>query len=380
MIITRNNYEESFLLYTDNELSAAERKAVEAFVQNNPDLAKELELFQQFKLNPEEQVVFNGKELLMKSEPTDQIIHAGNYEEFFVLYADDELTNEEKAAVEQFVYRNPQFQSAFELMQQVKLTPDTSLVFENKEILYRKEDDDKVIPFRWWRLAAAAIVLLVLGFLWLNRNSNAINKEVAQKGEPVKVKDQVPSIQQKSNEPAAGKNRAEQLQKESLATAEEKKGNREQHAINANSNKPQKNNKAQFAVNQPKQEKEKVPDNSNGLAANNDLKHTTVGAITDQATVNIEPKNKLIASIDKKSLIDQPSIILDPAVNEQNNVSFASSTDDNVEVLNTTVNKKNSLRGFLRKASRLIAKKTERADENGNRKGLLIGGFEIALK
>ncbi len=379
MNITRNNYEEFFLLYTDNELSDAERKGVEAFVQNNPDLAKELELFQQFKLNPEEQVIFNGKEGLMKPETGTTGIHAGNYEAFFVLYADDELTNEEKASVEQFVYRNPQFQSAFELMQQVKLTPDPSLVFENKEILYRKEEDDKVIPFRWWRLAAAAIVLLVLGFLWLNRNSNAINKEVAKKDEPVKVKDQVPSIQQKPTDPVAEKNNQEQLQEERLATKEKKRENKEEGNLNTNTGKLPKNNKAQFAVNRVKKEKEDAGDKIE-VAKVVDLKHTDIGSISNQGNVIAEPKNRLIASIDKKPLIDQPSIILDPTVNEQNNISFASSTDDNVEVLNTTVNKKNSLRGFLRKASRLIAKKTERADESGNRKGLLIGGFEIALK
>ena len=41
MIINRHNYEECFILYWDNELTASQKQAVENFVKENPDLQEE---------------------------------------------------------------------------------------------------------------------------------------------------------------------------------------------------------------------------------------------------------------------------------------------------------------------------------------------------
>ncbi len=41
MIINRHNYEECFILYWDNELSASQKQAVENFVKENQDLQEE---------------------------------------------------------------------------------------------------------------------------------------------------------------------------------------------------------------------------------------------------------------------------------------------------------------------------------------------------
>ena len=44
MNITRNNYEEYFLLYADGELNATDKQAVENFLTIHPDLAEELDM------------------------------------------------------------------------------------------------------------------------------------------------------------------------------------------------------------------------------------------------------------------------------------------------------------------------------------------------
>lgn len=79
MIINRDNYEEFFLLYIDKELDTDGKAAVERFVNQNPDLGKELEMLLQSTLI-DDNFQFPDKELLYKKERS---ITISNYKEYF---------------------------------------------------------------------------------------------------------------------------------------------------------------------------------------------------------------------------------------------------------------------------------------------------------
>ena len=164
MNINRNNYEEYFLLYADNELSAEEKSMVEMFVKQNADLEEEFVMLQQSVVKPDITIRLTDKNPLYKNEG---FIDETNYEEKFLLYTDNELSFSEIEETEKFVLSNPSLQKEFSLLQQVKYEPDTSVVFPDKRSLYKKEDDTRVIPFRWKALAAA--VLLGIG-VWAGVN------------------------------------------------------------------------------------------------------------------------------------------------------------------------------------------------------------------
>lgn len=62
-------------------------------------------------------------------------IDRSNYEAFFILYMDNELSSEERSEVEAFALAHPDLQEELDLLLQSRLLPDESILFENKEEL-----------------------------------------------------------------------------------------------------------------------------------------------------------------------------------------------------------------------------------------------------
>jgi hypothetical protein len=159
--INRNNYEEYFLLYADNELNAEMKLAVENFIEQNTDLAVELDMLLKTKSAPEE-MIFADKDLLLRTEGNS--INETNYEEYFLLYIDNELSIAKREEVEMYVLQHPKLQKEFINLKQVVLTPET-LNYNNKEDLYRTEKK-RTVYMRPWRFAAAAIFIGICAVGW----------------------------------------------------------------------------------------------------------------------------------------------------------------------------------------------------------------------
>ncbi|WP_026768285.1 anti-sigma factor [Asinibacterium sp. OR53] len=162
--IDRHNYEELFLLYLDGELPAADAKAVEQFVADNPDLAVELEALRQTLLLPGEPVDFPFKESLYKNTTS---VNASSYEEQLLSYIDDELAGAEKESMEALLMKNPEAKAYLHLLQQTKLEAEP-VSFPYKESLYRSASTKRPVIYISWQRVAVAAVLAGLGLvIWL---------------------------------------------------------------------------------------------------------------------------------------------------------------------------------------------------------------------
>lgn len=204
MNINRNNYEEYFLLYADNELSKAERKMVEVFVNENQDLKEEFCMLKLTINIPDEEVKLDDKSFLFKNGSAFEI-NENNYEEIFVLYFDGELSEKEKVETESFVAKHRELKADFELIGKAKLDADLSIVYPGKKELYRKEKKGTVVSIMLWRYVAAAVLI---GFgLWISvpyfsthdaENSGTAQLTPEKNSAPVKPKSIIPQTRKEA--------------------------------------------------------------------------------------------------------------------------------------------------------------------------------------
>ena len=147
-MITRENYEEFFLSYIDNELAAETRLAVEDFVAANPDLREELETLIQCRLEPESDTVFPDSRSLLQ------------YEQSLLLYVDGELDEAGRKAIAELTRNEPHYAQELKRLQNTVSDPDAAVVFPDKESLYRPVKRRRVVMMPWLRATAAAAVVL----------------------------------------------------------------------------------------------------------------------------------------------------------------------------------------------------------------------------
>ncbi|MBK8143423.1 MAG: hypothetical protein IPK57_22225 [Chitinophagaceae bacterium] len=377
MNINRHNYEECFILYMDNELSSDERRMVEEFIQHHPDLKEELEILQQFKLTPDTDIIFEGKEELLKGQENPSL-HLSNYEEYLLLYTDNELNTAQKTMVEQFVKENPSIKKEMELLQRTKFQPE-HIVFTHKESLYRREEKVKALPVRWWRAAAA---ILILG-LSLTTALLFNNKKAPEPAEMAKT-----TGNEEKNVPAGHQNK-----ENTIAVVEEVKvpGNNPEEKNNSTGYAPDnKQSNTQIAVkNKNSRAENPIPrniivpvKNNESLIADNLTGTNNLPKPESNPYVNSDlPRTEIAGNIPKEKNTLHPSLTNPVVTNRTTSPSDfvqASNTISDEDV-NDAGGKKNKLRGLFRKVTRTFEKRTN-IDPTDDDNRLLVGGLAIRLK
>jgi hypothetical protein len=367
MNINRHNYEEYFILYLDNELNPEERGQVELFAQANPDLQQELSLLLQTRLMPDESVGYEGKELLLHNAANSTITFT-NYEEWLLLYVDQEVTPAQKTAIEQFAAAHSAIAEELYVLQQTKSEPEETIVFANKESLFRSEETTRrVLPIAWRRIAIAAILLLAISltslFIINSRKPGSIAKPIAfSQPDTAKTNTVDPLVNSKNQTDPA-----DQIITTTIDSQPSSAGLKTAIAI--------KSDGKEMAT-----AKKTIENTSIVMSKDETSTTTTITDPSDEPTYQPKMKKNLqdpiasFATLTKvkentpgalvTSVIRQPSLQTDDA-------SSGSDDEDRSE-------KKNRFRGFLRKVTRTFEKNTniKATDENDR---LLVAGMAIKL-
>ena len=344
MKIDRNNYEEFFILYLDKELGEEDRLAVESFVEQNPDLKEELELLSQFRLQPDEEICFPDKSILLKNGELSV--------ETMLLYLDGELSPEETRKAGKAIQADIVLRKEFNLLKKTKLEAE-KIQFPDRSVLYRHSAPARIISIQLRRVAAAVIILLLAGagYLLLNdRNQGDNTPEIVNSGKTETLKTTAPSgkVKESTQEtpgisPTLANNNDD---KKALSPVKEK----QTEVFTAQMPAPAENPLPVFSNNLPE---ETQPAIAALKPVENAIKDPEYDfGNTSVTTLSAQPSNIRIASYPSEDISEEEQ---DPADG-----------------------KKNKLRGLFRKVTRTFEKRTniDATDDDGK---LLVAGLSIKL-
>ncbi len=368
MNINRDNYENFFLLYVDNELCAADRKTVEDFAAANPDLQEELAQLQDVVMM-DETILFDDKISLLRPE---------NMEEKLLLFLDNELDKSETEAFKQTLSASEMLRTELAILQQTKLDAADTIVFEDKQSLYRKEKDN-VIAGRFIRWAAAAVLIGAGTFTVINLSNKKAGPDTelaSGKKSSGRKESGTPVIKNQSVAPGNNINNSTIVLPDTdpvmaqTATDDMKKRSAQQTITADHPKKDElvKNN------DQSNKDQEVLPA-TNPIQPNDDM----VLLASNQKIEKINPEksnNQMVINVPQNVIIDQ-NIMDIPTNSLASNASVSEETNDNrILYLNEDDVNRSKAAGFFRKLKRTVERKTK--IKGGN--GLKIAGFEIALK
>ena len=338
------NYEEFFILYLDNELSKEQVKMVDDFLKANPDLRAEFDILMSTKLPLEE---FN----LNKTDLFAENMNLSAIDEELLLYIDNELPADKKKIVELELASNKDYQLQHKALVQTKLDRSEKIAYPNKKELYQRTE--KVIAFKVWMRIAAAVVIIAIGGLIYFKNPPSITPATVNGNSPV------------ANTPSQDAGKPNEAAK----------------SVTVPSVAPVKNDLAVDNTNNKKKSKPVEAVNTKDNIEGTPVEHNLLAELT--------PEEKNVLTAERNRVNSVQTDINNNSTTPNNNLNAGSVTNSRVErkpidspeepLAQTDNDRKGSLKGFLRKATRMIEKRTGIDPTNANGE-LLIGAVAINLK
>lgn len=200
MQISKENYELYFVDYFEGNLSPEEEVLLMNFLNENPDLKEEFEIYGAPLKIEKSNISFAGKNnLKMPAELIDK-----DPDELFIDHLEGNLNVDEQKAYNLFKSSSSPFRKLHYLYQQIKFAPDTSIQYEDKNKLKITKLNLFINNSLYGVISiAASIAIVVFIAIFLSQN-RMVDKTIVATTEPdspkiVKEKTQEPDKKEKNN-------------------------------------------------------------------------------------------------------------------------------------------------------------------------------------
>lgn len=121
-------------------------------------------------------VILPSEEIsINKEELFAENMRFNSIDEKLLLFVDDELSTEEKAKVALEIEENKTTEAQYQLLLKTKLDKNETMVYPNKEELYRRTERR---AFEWLQIAAAVLIILMGGWFWMQSSSNTSSANI----------------------------------------------------------------------------------------------------------------------------------------------------------------------------------------------------------
>ncbi|MBK7172812.1 MAG: hypothetical protein IPH84_06185 [Bacteroidales bacterium] len=159
-IITADNIDDVLIAEIEGLLSTTEKNQLEEFLKQNPAYLKDQVIYSLSKLSPDNLIIFSQKESLLHKVIPFGSVSESNYEEILISEQEGILTSEMSNDLTEFLVLNPHIEYERKLYAQTRLTPDTSIKYQDKAGLKHKTVSIRRIVF--YTLATAASLALLI--------------------------------------------------------------------------------------------------------------------------------------------------------------------------------------------------------------------------
>jgi hypothetical protein len=177
MTINRNNIEAYLLDYIEGNLDPVYTAELMAFLAENPEFEYYLPESDIKKLDTGSNF-FENKNLLKKDFQDIRQINPANFDEFCIASVEGLLDPNQEKRLLDYIEMNPELEKNLVTYRNMKLTPDYSVVFENKNSLKKQGGKLVHVRFLYFAVSIAAAIIFIIWLLPAGRETGQLTAKV----------------------------------------------------------------------------------------------------------------------------------------------------------------------------------------------------------